>query len=159
MEDKFTNRNIAPAETDCDFKKGMLPMCAPLANAYIPMQQENPPKYSNEDALTRGTLFPGLDLPFMNITNKSNPYAGTPLGELMALSFVIKELNLYLDTHRDDMEAFDMLKNIIELSTVGHERYVKMYGPLLLNDLTYFDSYTWLNDPWPWEFTEGMAKK
>ena len=49
-------------------------------------------------ALARGTLFPGLDLPFMNLVNKPADLS-TPLCELMAMDFVIRELNLYLDTH------------------------------------------------------------
>lgn len=142
----------------CDYKKGKLAPCAPLAAAYVPLQEQNPPKYGTSEALTRGTLFPGLDLPFMNSVNKSNPYAGTPLGELMALDFVIKELNLYLDTHPDDKEAFDMLKNVIALSEEGRQKYVKLYGPVSLRDLKECETYTWTNDPWPWEFTEMAGR-
>lgn len=138
----------------CNYKCGPLPNCAPLAAAYVPIQQDNPPKYAAAEALTRGTLFPGLDLPFMNIANKNNPYAGTPLGELMALDFVIKELNLYLDTHPKDTEAFSMLKKMIELKKTGQKRYVERYGPIELRDLAYAESYTWLHDPWPWEYKE-----
>ena len=83
--------------SDCGYKCGSLPECSPLALAVMPVQDEHSPYYEKDDALNRGTLFPGLDLPFKNIINKSNPYAGTPLGEVMALDFVIKELNLYLD--------------------------------------------------------------
>ena len=60
----------------------------------------------------------------MNDPNVSNPYAGTPLGELMALDFMIDELNLYLDTHSDDTEAFSMLQSAIKLFEEGKEKYV-----------------------------------
>lgn len=136
------------------FKDGSLPGRAPLAFPYVPFQDENPPKYSGEDALTRGTLFPGLDLPFMNKVNTSNPYAGTPLGELMALDFMIKELNLYLDTHPDDSDAFSLLQSVIKLSEEGREKYVRMYGPISLNDLKNCSKYVWLKGPWPWEYNE-----
>ena len=138
--------------TECTYKQGRLMKCAPLAAAFIPFQEENPPKYSNDEALTRGTLFPGLDLPFMNVANKNNPYAGTHLGDLMAVDFVLRELNLYLDTHQEDKEAFEMLKSVIALSNEAHRKYVKMHGPVVLKDLADFDSYTWLHDPWPWEY-------
>lgn len=138
----------------CDYKNGILPQCAPLAAAYVPMQQDNNPRYGNTEALTRGTLFPGLDLPFMNIANKTNPYAGTPLGELMAIDFAIKELNLYLDTHPDDSDAFVTLKGLIELSKEGREKYVKLYGPISLRDLENCSTYTWIEGPWPWEYRE-----
>ena len=54
----------------CNFKQGPLPECAPLALAQTPMQQSSEPAYDRRMALARGTLFPGLDLPFMNMVNK-----------------------------------------------------------------------------------------
>ena len=45
--------------------EGLLPAQAPLANPYVPFQLENPPKYQPQQGVIRGTLFPGLDLPFM----------------------------------------------------------------------------------------------
>ena len=50
--------------------KGRLPEMAPLANPYVPFQLENPPKYEAKKGLVRGTLFPGLDLPFMGMVNE-----------------------------------------------------------------------------------------
>lgn len=139
----------------CTFKEGALPACAPLGMAYTPMQKNAEEVYDNNTALVRGTLFPGLDLPFMNVVNKGK-LTGTPLGELMALDFVIKELNLYLDTHKDDMEAFKTLQSTIALYDEGKERYVKKYGPITVRDLRYADRFTWLCDPWPWDYTESM---
>jgi len=136
----------------CSDKEGTLPSCAPLAVGFIPFQQENPPQYKVSEALTKGTLFPGLDLPWFNVSNTSNPYEGTPLGELMALSFAIKELNLYLDTHKNDAEALDMLKKLNKLYVEATEKFNKMYGPMMVTDITFGDEYTWLQDPWPWEF-------
>ncbi len=138
----------------CGYKCGDLPSCAPLSAGYVPFQRNNPPQYSNTEALTKGTLFPGLDLPFMNKANKSNPYAGTPLGDLMALDFVLKELNLYLDTHPDDAEAFELFKKITELRDAGMKKYIKIYGPVKVEDTTLFDEYNWLRDPWPWDYKE-----
>lgn len=147
------NQNRNPV-SECGYKCGKLPECAPLALGFVPMQQEAAPVYESNDALNRGTLFPGLDLPFKNIINKSNPYAGTPLGEVMALDFVIKELNLYLDTHKDDAEAFEMLKTYIALSKECRAEYVKRFGPLKIEDTAKFDNYMWVNGPWPWEYNE-----
>ncbi|MCL2409271.1 MAG: spore coat associated protein CotJA [Oscillospiraceae bacterium] len=62
---------IKPETEECGYKKGELPPCAPLAAAFVPFQQKDPPKYAAADALTHGTLFPGLDLPFMNIANNT----------------------------------------------------------------------------------------
>jgi len=136
----------------CDYKSGLLDYCAPLAAAYIPFQEVGSPKYEANEGQARGTLFPGLDLPFKNIVTKSNP-ANTPLGELMALGFAINELGLYLDTHEDDSEALKLYTSYVSMYKEGVEKYVKMYGPLMQTQVTNA-GYTWLNNPWPWENSE-----
>ena len=143
------DKNKGESMEKCDYKKGMLPECAPLALAYVPMQQSAEPAYDPEDALKRGTLFPGLDLPFMNMVNTAD-LSGTPLGEVMALQFVCHELQLYLDTHQNDMEAFAMLKNMLALSREAKKRYEAQFGPLCAENLDAYDSFRWLEDPWPW---------
>lgn len=145
-------------ESGCGYKCGMLPMCAPLATSWVPPQSENPPMYTPEEALNRGTLFPGLDLPFMNMVNKSNPYAGTPLGELMTLGFVAKELQLYLDTHPNDKEAFKALRDTLTLKREATQRYTKLYGPLRIEDLENSETFNWIQGLWPWEYSERMGK-
>ena len=74
------NMDKQPAQWEFE---GRLPARAPLANPYVPFQAENPPKYELGKALVRGTLFPGLDLPFMGMFNK-NELPVTPLTELQA---------------------------------------------------------------------------
>lgn len=134
----------------CDYKKGPLPSCAPLALAVMPEQESSEPTYENQVALSRGTLFPGLDLPFMNVVNKPD-HLSTPLCELMALDFVVQELKLYLDTHADDQEAFSALQTCIRLSREGRRRYVEKYGPITVDDMRFADRYTWVKAPWPWQ--------
>lgn len=71
--------------------QGRLPAMAPLANPYVPFQLEDPPKYEGRKALIRGTLFPGLDLPFMGMVNqKEKPI--TPKTELQVMAFALQEL-------------------------------------------------------------------
>ena len=140
----------------CEVGQGTLPGCAALAFPYIPMQSNNPTRYSRTEALQTGTLFPGLDLPFMNLVNKPADLS-TPLCELMALDFVIRELNLYLDTHPDDREAFETLQKCIRMRAEGHKRYTEQYGPVTVSDLACADVYDWLNAPWPWQ-PEGEEK-
>lgn len=133
----------------CDYKSGTLMPCAPLALAYVPMQQSAKPAYDSEDALKRGTLFPGLDLPFMNMVNTAD-LSDTPLCEVMTLKFVCHELHLYLDTHPKDKEAFETLKAMLKLAREAERRYVEKYGPLTCSDLEYSEEFNWLCDPWPW---------
>ena len=151
------NQNVTMPPDTCAPGCGILPgSCAPLAFPYIPMQQENPVRYSRMEALQTGTLFPGLDLPFKAAIQAKNKLSNTALVELMALDFAIDELGLYLTTHAEDQEALQLYWTYIKLSREGRERYQKMYGPLLQTDLTPEDGYVWLNDPWPWE--EGGNK-
>lgn len=132
------------------WRYGTLPDPAPLAAAYVPMQEEAAPTYENALALSRGTLFPGLDLPFMNVVNE--PGEPTPLRELMAIDFVAEELELYLDTHADDMEAFSLYQTILALQQEARERYVRLCGPLAQRDMLGMGGYGWIEGPWPWEY-------
>ena len=133
-----------------DGTEGRLPAMAPLANPYVPFQLENPPKSEPRKGLVRGTLFPGLDLPFAGMINK-NEKKVTPMTELQTLAFVIQELALYLDTHRDDQEALEMYRAYQEMYNKGVMEYQKMYRPL--NHRTPSEGeYAWLDDPWPWEY-------
>ncbi len=135
------------------FGEGRLPAMAPLANPYVPFQLDNPPKYEAKKALVRGTLFPGLDLPFMGMVNK-NELPVTPLTELQTMAFVVGELALYLDTHRDDAEALEVYRDYQKMYQEGKKEYEKMCGPL--NHMSQTDGpYRWLDDPWPWEYAKN----
>lgn len=144
---------IVDNEANKDFMFGSLPSRAPLASAYVPMQESVEPNYPPQTAIARGTLFPGLDLPFRGMVNR--PLPATPLGELMAIDFVADELSLYLDTHRNDREAFEMYQSVLALSEEAHKRYIEMCGPIAKNDMLGMKSYAWLNDPWPWELKKA----
>ena len=56
---------------------GKLPAAAPLANPFVPFQADNPEQYEAKLGLVRGTLYPGLDLPFMGMVNKG-PFPSLP---------------------------------------------------------------------------------
>jgi len=135
----------------CTFRQGALPECAPLALAYVPMQQAGAPTYDTGEGLKRGTLFPGLDLPFMNMVNTTE-VAGTPLGEVMALCFAAHEMLLYLDTHPNDTEAFKTYQGLLALGEEAKRRYTEKFGPLCTGDLAEQKSFKWLCGPWPWEY-------
>lgn len=129
---------------------GRLPAMAPLANPYVPFQLDNPPVYEARTGIVRGTLFPGLDLPFMGMINRKE-LPMTPLAELQTMAFAIQELALYLDTHREDKEALEMYRAYQKIYKEGKMKYEKENGPL--NHMSVAgDSYQWLDDPWPWEY-------
>lgn len=138
---------------DTNYAEGRLPATAPLANPYVPFQLENPPKYEPRKALVRGTLFPGLDLPFMGMINK-NEKPVTPLTELQTMAFVIQELALYLDTHADDHEALEVYRQMQKMYENGKKLYEESCGPLTHMSVT-DGPYKWLHDPWPWEYAKN----
>lgn len=129
-------------------RMGRLPAMAPLANPYVPFQLESPPRYEAGKGIIRGTLHPGLDLPFMGQVN-NRPLADTPTANLQTLAFAIQDLALYLDTHREDREALEQ-----------YRAYQQMYRKCMEahhRQMTHHhegceEEYDWLRDPWPWEY-------
>lgn len=141
-----------PEAPDCrEDGLGTLPARAPLANPYVPYQDETPMRYEAKKGLIRGTLFPGLDLPFLGMVN-TQEHTG-PEAELRALAFAIQELALYLDTHRQDREALELYRSYQELFKKGEAQYVKEFGPLNHMQPGSGDQYQWLDDPWPWDYS------
>ena len=130
--------------------RGVLPSPAPLANPYVPFQQTEPPMYNPRTALVRGTLFSGLDLPFMGMVNK-NERKVTPMSQLQTIAFAIQELALYLDTHREDTEALDLYRSFQKMYEEESRAYEEKCGPLTHKNVGN-GPYQWLDDPWPWEY-------
>ena len=135
---------------DRSYMEGVLPCMAPLATPYVPFQQEDPPRYEPRKALIRGTLYPGLDLPFMGMVNQQekNP---TPKNSLQTLAFAIQELALYLDTHPQDKKALEQYRQQQNQYHEAVMEYGQKCGPMThfmpVND----DAYSWISDPWPWD--------
>ena len=150
--------NMENSSTDrCPDRCGTLPSCAPLATGYVPFQQTGGPRYGQRDALSNGTLFPALNLPF-HLAIPGSKVSESPLGELQALCFVLQELALYLDTHPDDAEAFALFKQYAAMEKTARENVEKTGGPLLREQTAQDSKYTWLNDPWPWNIEHNEVK-
>ena len=141
----------------CSDSDGVLPECAPLAVPYVPFQQTGAKRYSQMDALSNGTLYPGLNLPFRAKVNAAN-LAQTPMTELQALEFVTQELALYLDTHPSDAEAFGLFQQYTALEQAARADFAAANGPLMREDAAKDKTYTWLKDPWPWNYQEKEGR-
>ena len=146
--------NLKKGYRDRSALEGRLPAEAPLANAYVPFQMENPPKYEARKGLVRGTLFPVLDLPFLGMVNQKEKNV-TPMTELQALGFAVQELALYLDTHRDDLEAKKLYCSYQQMYDHCQKEYQKKYTPLNHLQISDAEGYEWLDDPWPWEYCKN----
>ena len=74
------------------------------------------------------------------------------LEELQAIDFAIVELNLYLDTHPNDLEAVKQYNELAKKSMQLKVEFEKKYGPLMNFGKSY-SNYPWDVDdsPWPWQ--------
>ena len=150
------NGSVRPSPS-CPDHCGTLPSCAGLAVPYVPFQQDNPKKYGQNEALSNGTLFPALNLPF-HLKVEGSYLPSNPLVELQALEFVVLELGLYLNTHPDDTEAFTLFKQYAAMEKATKAAYESKFGPLMKSSAAAFDCYRWLQDPWPWNYQQNEVK-
>ena len=140
-----------------NYREGRLPAMAPLANPYVPFQLEGPVRYEPRKAMVRGTLYPGLDLPFMGMVNQNN-LPVTPLSEVQVLAFAVQELALYLDTHPEDTEALELYRQYQQLYQKVSQAYEREIRPLNHAAPGQGDTYAWLDDPWPWEYAANKGE-
>lgn len=77
--------------------------------------------------------------------------------DLMELEFTALELNLYLNTHPDDIRALDLFNRTShELNAVKRE-YEHLYGPLVnFGHSASEDGWRWLDSPWPWHINHRV---
>ena len=113
------NPNPMPNPPACADTCGTLPECAPLAVPYVPFQQTGSRRYSQQDALNNGTLFPGLNLPFHLKVDARNVVNG-PLAELQALEFVVSQTTRNLGIPLKDLR----LKRGILLAVLVHQNRI-----------------------------------
>jgi len=71
--------------------------------------------------------------------------------KLQAYNFAAYDMLLFLDTHPDDKQAFSIFKDLVTNTKKIKEEYERNYGPLSPFSAAMYDSFEWLNSPWPWE--------
>lgn len=154
----YPENNTTNGPGGCGDGCGTLPECAPLAVPCVPFQQTGPKRYTQQDALSNGTLFPGLNLPF-RVKSEAARVLGGALAELQALEFVLVELGLYLDTHQGDGEAFALYQQYAAMEKEAREKYEAAHGPITQAAAANAKAWAaWLGDPWPWNYQEGGVK-
>jgi spore coat protein JB len=74
------------------------------------------------------------------------------LEEIQKTDFVALELNLYLDTHPDDLNAIAQYNSFSMKSKELREHFESQFGPLqnFGNSLSGFP-WGWSTTPWPWQ--------
>lgn len=67
------------------------------------------------------------------------------------LGFVLTEVNLYLDTHPDDLEAIEYYAQIKDKYRDYMTQYADYYGPLDKLHISNDNYWMWVATPMPWE--------
>lgn len=145
-----------------------------LAIATVPYQKWNE-TYSPDMALQIGTIFPDLNKPFFKadttntetlISTKSPSHSPVPpeqieretlLTQIYETSFVINDLTLFLDTHKEDEDALKMLKSSLQTRKQLMIDFATKFYPLTQACMAEVyaqkacNYYSWSEGPMPWE--------
>ena len=112
---------------------------------------------SPEEGFLRGNLIKDeyesyKNLTYFKLTPQNEQEA--KLFNLMAYSFAINDLNLYLDLHPEDQNAYELFKKYAKEKNKLEESYSEKYGPMTITE-TQGSKYNWIKNPWPWDNTGG----
>ena len=110
-----------------------------------------------KEGFLKGNLFRNEYVPYKKYTYlpiEPKSKREEKLCKIQELSFAINDLNLYLDLHPEDNEAYNLMKKYVyEMNRLMVE-YDKMYGPLTLDEVEQ-SKYEWIDNPWPWDNEGG----
>lgn len=110
-----------------------------------------------EEGFLRGNMEKGTYCPYKQFTYcqlKPSNERERLLFKLMAYSFAINELNLYLDLNPEDQTTYELFKRYVKDKECIEKEFVMRYGPMTLEDIE-SSQYEWLNNPWPWDNSGG----
>ena len=79
------------------------------------------------------------------------------LRKISAADFAIHDLELFLNSHRENKKAVELLKQYRECRTELVSEYEQRYGDFatLVGDVKAAVPWSWTNGPWPWEISEA----
>lgn len=121
-----------------------------LAQLYINIQELTtlvPP----EAALARGSSFANLYIPYKFETNKILK-GSTPRQNILALidiySFLVTDLNLFLDTHPNNERAKTLINTFKTELEKLKDYYNVNFSPITIDSIS---NESYITGPWPWE--------
>ena len=151
-ENNFTQNDIKKWDNDIKFD---------IKNININnfRNHEDVKLYSLSEGLNKGNSFKNEYEPYKNYIYKVVVRGDKDalLLKIQELTFRTIDLNLYLDMHPKNMEIFEEFKKTNIVLKRYKEIYEKNYGPLCMNETSFYNEYKWVNDPWPW-MNEGGNK-
>ncbi|BCI59809.1 spore coat protein CotJB [Solibaculum mannosilyticum] len=72
-----------------------------------------------------------------------------------AACFSMWETHLYLNTHPNDTQALQMLRQYEATCDKLTQEYESKYGPISASSADMGCRWSWLTDPWPWDYDKG----
>lgn len=93
------------------------------------------------------------------MNNGSNVNNSRLLEQIRELSFVKAELELFLDTHPDSLQALDYYHKTVDALKKLIETYSNTRGPITAADVVDTDVWTWVDTPWPWQHGNGREEE
>ncbi|MDR0270957.1 MAG: spore coat protein CotJB [Paenibacillus sp.] len=74
------------------------------------------------------------------------------LERIQVVDFALVELNLYLDTHPDDLKRIEQYNQLAQERIPLVRRFQELYGPLMHFGHAYSRfPFEWPQTPWPWQ--------
>lgn len=71
--------------------------------------------------------------------------------DVQNVAFLVKEAQLFLDTHPDDAKALSYFDYYNKLLATLTAEYESKFGPITVYGVNVEDGWSWIEQPWPWE--------
>ena len=129
---------------------------------YVPSKNTGSVKFMGKQqilepykAFVRGNSFENLYDPYKGYKpGEINPTSEREamLNQWQQYSFILTDLNLFLDTHPNDREALGLYNKYLKIKNEIEKKYESAYGPITTSSENIGDNnWKWINGPWPWE--------
>ncbi len=112
---------------------------------------------SPEEGFLKGNLMRDEYAPYKNYTYfklKPETEKESLLLKLMAYSFALNDLNLYLDLNPEDRNTYELFQKYAKEKNNLESMYAEKYGPMTITE-TQGEMFNWVKNPWPWDKTGG----
>lgn len=73
--------------------------------------------------------------------------------QISAVAFTLFDLRLFLDTQPNDQTAIQLFNKNLAKHTALVADYERRFGPYSTFNDTTGNTWQWVKDPWPWEYT------
>ena len=110
--------------------------------------------FDDKEAFMLGNLFKNL---YMSYNGFSNYYfqpeneRQKKLALVQMYMFIAHEINLFLDTHKDNEKMIALYTEYAKLAKQARNEFEVQFGPLLVMNTNDTVPFSWVKGPWPWE--------